>query len=132
LAVALGRRTFVHSDGDHPVTLSLRSDEGVRVWLNGERVFDHEGFLSNGTGSLIQMPLSALAEALLSMARGDERALTPADCLKASSVPASLAYGLGCRHGPTEADEITERLLHYTPPLEELPAAPVHLWCSCR
>ncbi len=35
--------TWVHSDADQAVTLSLGSDDGARVWVNGEKVHDVKG-----------------------------------------------------------------------------------------
>jgi hypothetical protein len=43
-------RTAIYSVEDCTVTLSIGSDDGVRVWLNGKQVFEHEGFLLQGAG----------------------------------------------------------------------------------
>ena len=35
--------SWVHSDVDQPVTLAVGSDDGVRLWVNGDKVHDIKG-----------------------------------------------------------------------------------------
>jgi serine/threonine protein kinase/WD40 repeat protein len=44
-------QVFIYSSADEPVTFSLGSDDSLRLWLNGERVFEHNGFLAPGSAT---------------------------------------------------------------------------------
>jgi hypothetical protein len=43
-------QTFVYSEADREVTLSLGADDFLRLWLNGRQVFEHPKFLNPGEG----------------------------------------------------------------------------------
>ena len=43
-------QTFVYSLQDQRVTFVLGSDDAMCLWLNGEKIFEHHGFLTVGEG----------------------------------------------------------------------------------
>ena len=42
-------QTFVYSPDEREVSLGIGADDGVQVWLNGQKVFEHASFLDAGS-----------------------------------------------------------------------------------